>query len=81
MISRLATTDAAEAAELVGTLTAAGWAADVVTEPADGGRQHVVQTDAPVELLQELVGEGGPRLEVSDPMSGVSAPVPPDEVR
>ncbi|RCK70928.1 hypothetical protein DT076_00075 [Desertihabitans brevis] len=77
-VGRLVTTDEAVAAELAATLTAAGYAADAGQEPTADGRgwHQVVQTDAPVDLLRELAAEEGVALEVADPMSGVSAPVP-----
>ncbi len=79
MISRLVSADAGEAAELGATLVASGFVADVVEEAGEEGPRHVVQTDAPVELLQELLTGSTAALEVSDPMTGVSAPVPAPE--
>lgn len=79
MISQLVTGDPDEAEELVQVLTAAGYSAEAVAgiATAAGGAadEHVVQTDAPLELLVELAAETGARLEAADPMSGTRAPV------
>lgn len=77
VIGRLVTQDEGEAAELAATLLAAGYAAHAAPEPTTDGQgwQQVVQTDAPIELLKELAEDDGVRLEMSDPMSGITAPV------
>lgn len=60
-------------------LSTAGYTAELSTDPLAEDPVFVVQTDAPAELVAELLEDADDAwLEVSDPMSGTSAAIDPD---
>ncbi len=81
---RISCRQSSEADELAGTLVTAGYDTGVHTEPPfstldDENVVHVVQTDAPAELVTELLQDFDAQLEITDPMSGTKAVVDPTE--
>lgn len=85
MAIRIHCSDAETADEFVETLTVGGFLAEVEAERFAGEDDdeetvHVVTTDAPVETVTELVGDGDEFVEVSDPTSGVRAGVPASDL-
>lgn len=80
MAIRIHCVDAATAEEFVQTLTLGGFLASAEVERFAGEDDdedvvHVVTTDAPVESVTELVGDGDEFVEVSDPTTGMRAGV------
>ncbi|GAB3703676.1 hypothetical protein [Mariniluteicoccus flavus] len=81
MAIRIHCADAETADEFVETLTLGGFMASTEAERFAGEDDdedvvHVVTTDAPVDAVTELVGDGDEFVEVSDPTTGVRAGVP-----
>lgn len=79
---RISCQQSAQADELAKTLVTAGFDAGMHTEPPfvpadDENIVHVVQTDAPPELVSELLRDFDAQLEVTDPMLGTKATVEP----
>ncbi len=75
--------ESADADEIVETLLLAGFEAGTSRERfagEDDGEAvvYVVHTDAPAGEIEEMIAEMDAWLEVTDPMSGTSAPVQPD---
>lgn len=85
MALRICCDEADEAQELFDALATSGYAAEVTRERFAGEDDdeailHVVSTDAPAELVGELIEDSDAWLEISDPMSGTSAAVESDEL-
>lgn len=85
MALRICCDEPDEATELHEALATAGYASEVTRERfagEDDGEAiiHVVSTDAPAELVAELIEDSDAWLEISDPMSGTSAAVESDDL-
>lgn len=90
MAIRIHCEDAASADEYAATLVAGGFAAEVTQERFAGEGQaktgraggagdeevnHIITTDAPTDIVSELLEDTDAFVEVTDPMSGTVAGV------
>ncbi|GAB3621991.1 hypothetical protein GCM10027418_00730 [Mariniluteicoccus endophyticus] len=85
MAIRIHCADEAGAEDLVEVLVQGGFLAEAAAERFAGEDDdeevvHVVTTDAPLEAVTELVGDGDEFVEVSDPTTGTRAGVAANEL-